>query len=411
VRAVFAPDGRAVAITGTADDAVLDVATGKRHWRLPRDTPVVPHEFSHDSKVLITVDAGKEEAASLPPNGGTLVSLDGNMPPQIRFWDVATGKEVRHFAIPEEQERDDEPAPFWRPGQLRLAPNDRLLAMTGRSSVRVIDAVTGKVLLDLPTSGMFAFSPDGRVLATAMMPDGRVGETSNTHYAIELWELASGKRFAQLRGHTGHIHALLFAADGRTLVSSSADNTVLIWDVRPQRVGTPAAKLDAEALTRCWRDLAGADAIAASAALAKLAHDPGVAIGYIREHLPPVRAIPDARLRMLIANLDSADYDTRRRAFAELAQIGAQASGALRNALKSPASLEARRRMESLLARLHNGETNIPPGDFLRMVRVLRLLESIGSAEARELLEHLASGAAHAQESEAAQAALQRLRQ
>ena len=131
----------------------------------------------------------------------------------------------------------------------------------------------------------------------------------------------------------------------------------------------------------------------------------------MREHLRPVPAIPEARLRTLIANLDSDDYDTRRRAFAELAQIGAQASGALRHALKSPVSLKARRRLERLLGRLHNGETNIPPGDFLRLVRVIRLLESIGSTEARGLLRTLAAGAAGAMETQAAQDALAHLKE
>ncbi len=131
------------------------------------------------------------------------------------------------------------------------------------------------------------------------------------------------------------------------------------------------------ASARRWQcAIAGADAVAASAALAKLAHDPAAAVGYARSMCGPCELSRRRTSATLVVNLDSDDYNTRRRAVAELAQISAQASGALRNALKSPASLEARRRIERLLGRLHNGETNIPPGDFLRLVRVIRLLEA-----------------------------------
>jgi WD40 repeat protein len=63
-----------------------------------------------------------------------------------------------------------------------------------------------------------AFSPDGRVLATAIDQE------------ICLWQVADGQQLAIYQGHTGWVQSLAFSPDGTTLASGSHDHTIRLWD-------------------------------------------------------------------------------------------------------------------------------------------------------------------------------------
>jgi hypothetical protein len=97
---------------------------------------------------------------------------------------------------------------------------------------------------------------------------------------------------------------------------------------------------------------------------------------------------------------------TRDRAATELRRLGEQALPALHAALAKPASLEAQRRVESLLARLR------PPltaSARLQSLRAVQLLERIDSPAARTVLKKLTDGAPHARGTREAKDALTRL--
>ena len=67
-----------------------------------------------------------------------------------------------------------------------------------------------------------AFSPDGKYLATASW--------DNT---ARIWDAATGKLIATLRGHTGYVFSVSFSPDGKRLASSSgyrSKGEIKIWD-------------------------------------------------------------------------------------------------------------------------------------------------------------------------------------
>jgi WD40 repeat protein len=64
------------------------------------------------------------------------------------------------------------------------------------------------------------FSPDGRTLATA-----GIGAT------VKLWDAATGKEKATLKGHTKLVAAVAFSQDGRALTSGSYDKTIKLRDL------------------------------------------------------------------------------------------------------------------------------------------------------------------------------------
>ena len=72
-----------------------------------------------------------------------------------------------------------------------------------------------------------AFSPDGKTLATASREP--VGGN------LYLWDVASGKLLATLRGHSAAVQAVAFSPDGRTLASGGSDQTVRLWNVETRR--------------------------------------------------------------------------------------------------------------------------------------------------------------------------------
>ncbi|MFD6888805.1 WD40 repeat domain-containing serine/threonine protein kinase [Streptomyces sp. NPDC059957] len=84
----------------------------------------------------------------------------------------------------------------------------------------------------LDTKGFrsMAFSPDGKTLAGGQGPDG----------GVEIWDVASRQRTAVFSGHTHQVFAVMFSADGRTLLSASQDTTIRLWETA---TGRPLTKL------------------------------------------------------------------------------------------------------------------------------------------------------------------------
>jgi WD40 repeat protein len=64
-----------------------------------------------------------------------------------------------------------------------------------------------------------AFSPDGRLLATASY-DGTAG----------LWDPATGEHLRTLTGHDGPVLGVAFSPDGRLLATASYYDTAQVWD-------------------------------------------------------------------------------------------------------------------------------------------------------------------------------------
>ena len=64
-----------------------------------------------------------------------------------------------------------------------------------------------------------AFSPDGRLLATA-----------SSDRTARLWDPATGECLRTLTGHDGSVNGVAFSPDGRLLATASDDKTARLWD-------------------------------------------------------------------------------------------------------------------------------------------------------------------------------------
>jgi RNA polymerase sigma factor (sigma-70 family) len=426
-------DGRLVA-SGRHDSFVhlWETATGKERRRIPIK------DFQPNGIATIV------QAVSLSPDGKRLVALlqDGNTQNHVGVWDTASGTLLkrRQFAgdvgslltpdangvtvrvedelAIEETSTGKRLVTFPDVEDLRpmaFSPNGRLVAVVRRgpehpgpvigrvggrgprgevTAVSLAEMATGQEVLRLETGPVdhLAFSPDGRVLATA------------DPWIVRLWEVATG----QVIFTQGHHEALPGAPaqaavtsvallpGGRGLLTGLTDGTILVWNVTPDR---PAVN-DPE---RLWADLADDGARTAYRAVHALAASPARTTAYLKQRLQPVPEPDPKRVAQLIAGLDSDEFEVREKATKELAALGEPVQPALRQASKGPPSAEVRKRLEGLLA-----PHRVPTGEVLRVLRAIWVLERIGTAEARQILQALASGAM-APQTRAAREALERL--
>jgi len=132
---------------------------------------------------------------------------------------------------------------------------------------------------------------------------------------------------------------------------------------------------------------------------------PGPATALIRERLKRAELVDAKRVKQSLAELDSADFASRQTAFAELVKQADRIESRLQEALAQEPSLEAKRRIETLLAKIA-----APTAENLQRWRALEALEQIATPDALRLLETLAAGEPSARLTREAMAARERLK-
>ena len=106
------------------------------------------------------------------------------------------------------------------------------------------------------------------------------------------------------------------------------------------------------------------------------------------DRIGPVPFSDPKYINRLISALDENSYAERRNAVAELEKLKDAAEPALRNALRTNASVNAARMIEGLLSKL---DLHVSP-ERLRILRAIEVLEWIGNSSATTVLEKVATG-------------------
>jgi WD40 repeat protein len=285
---------------------------------------------------------------------------------------------------------------YYSTTRMVLSPTGRALIIGGPDRVVVWDVSAARVVRRIPGWG-FALSPDGRLLAVA--GDG-----------VGLYEVATGELVA-LRGGGAAVGGVAFSSDGR-LLAGGGRATAVLWDVTPAGLFPEEAAKGpphAQELARCWAALAGADAVAARKAMARLAAHPDPAVPYLGERLKAVPAVPAAQVERWLDDLDARNFAAREEATRKLRELGTAAGPYLRRRLEGPPPLEVARRLEQLLRSVGDPELSATPGDALRALRAIQVLGGAGTPAAREVLRRLAAGMPDALETQDARGALRRL--
>jgi hypothetical protein len=224
---------------------------------------------------------------------------------------------------------------------------------------------------------------------------------------IEVYDVATGQELLRLPGCEPGCGGPTFSPDSKLLATAHVDCTILTWDMAlaaGQVLGTRRQVAHQE-LESWWADLAGRDARKAHTAIWSLAAVPDEAVPLLLERLRPAAPIDAERVRRLVADLDSDQFQVRQHASIELRSLGEQAEPALAVALQGKPSAEQKRRIEALLSG-PRAELSAEP---LRHLRAVEVLEHCESAEAQRVLKMLATGSGDSPLTRNAKGALERM--
>lgn len=140
----------------------------------------------------------------------------GTINTEVKVFDLASGHEVFSKVDPEET--------GWILAVAFSPDGTTIAAVGGTGKVRILDAATGAPVraFGVKTSPALAFSADGKQIWS--------GSEDGT---ITQWNVADGAQIRTLDGHTGTITSLVLRGGrNRTLISSSRDSSVRLWDAQ-----------------------------------------------------------------------------------------------------------------------------------------------------------------------------------
>jgi WD40 repeat protein len=125
-----------------------------------------------------------------------------------------------------------------RPFELQLngfawSPDGAVIALAGSDGdsnggiqfVRLVRASNGVVIRE------FELDFGRTVQALAFSPDGSLLVSGDSAGSVQVWEVATGERLADLRGHTLAVTGIAFSPDGTAFATSSRDGTVRVWGI------------------------------------------------------------------------------------------------------------------------------------------------------------------------------------
>ncbi len=427
----FTQDGQRL-FAGRSSGTVVfwDPISGKQRKTVKLAHPGNANQnFMNFLSIHLTADG--KRIAGVERAFGPMGSLD-----QLSVWEADTGSLLKQSTFPSGQN------PL-------LSPDGKTVAILDNEGLNIVDVSTGRTVLHQSGQwqGPLAISPDGRLLAArlaqpsgtyvvwematlkqivtvaggllntlALAPDNRTLVIADSE-SLRVWDLATHKEIYRSTvgdnvevssGIPTHETALTLSPDGRRVLTSQSDGTLLIWDLtlasRPSKL--LANDADEKTIEALWVDLAKEDAASAYAAIWKLTDVPDPAIAFLRGCLKPAVDADFAKVRQLLKGLDDDRFEVREAASRELEKLGPATHAALRQTLEGKPSAEVRRRLESLLEKA--GSISQSP-DLLRRLRAIQVLEAIGSKEARNLIAEIASGVSHAPETLAAKEVIERL--
>ena len=178
-----------------------------------------------------------------------------------------------------------------------------------------------------------------------------------------------------------------------------------MWDAASLLPATRLVERSKAEVGSIWDNLGDDDEAFAYRAAWELTNSTPSTVARLRDRLKPVAAVAQTkRIEALVRKLDSDEQQARKSAYEDLEELGAVAELALTRALKSGPSLEGRRRLEGLLARVSKLTQQ-----RLRQLRAIMALERAATPEARQLIKSLAEGEDGAWLTEQARKALERL--
>jgi WD40 repeat protein len=221
----YSPDGNMIASAGNDGAVVLWGIEDRR----PLSRPLLGHTgvvvnlaFSHSGEYLASSSCGNFHVSGNCIGGEVIIRELSEFEPIAILTDTLGFGQALDFS-----------------------PDDQLLAVTDCSSVevagvclegvvRILDWRSGETVARLEGHTSFIWSAD-------FSPDGQLLVSSSADNTIIIWDLETGRPIGQrLSNHGGPVRRVAFSPNGERIASASIDNTVWLWDVASgQAIGGP----------------------------------------------------------------------------------------------------------------------------------------------------------------------------
>ncbi len=240
-KVAYFPDGDRVASSTTIGVWIYDLRTDK-----PLD--------------LLTGHTRPIKSLTFSPDNNTFATACDDT--TVRLWDANTGEQIQTLS-----------GYSTCIDAMRFSTNEQKIVVIGDDRiVKTWNVKSGEIVntIEMNFEGVsfssICFSPDGKTLATAnescniSLWDVSTGEHKNSanfedkgdyivyptidivyspnskiiacavSWLIFLWDVETGELLNTLKGHLDKINSIDFSADGKTLASSSRDDTAILWD-------------------------------------------------------------------------------------------------------------------------------------------------------------------------------------
>jgi len=225
----FSPDGRVVIYTAGAVTVVRETGTWKKLRALPGGLSFGNFLFPKDHQVgvnrermwdLYTGESLSGDPAewfgnwaTLSPDRKQMATVD--VEGFVKFVDLGRRKLVHK----EHAHHDHGRAAAYSPdGKLLATAAERVVLWDVASMTRLVPLEYESVVWSV------AFSPDGRWLVSTH-GDG----------SILIWDVANRELESNLRQHSGGVRGLAFSPDSRRIATASEDHSVILWDAETGR--------------------------------------------------------------------------------------------------------------------------------------------------------------------------------
>ena len=156
---------------------------------------------------------GQVLGVAVSPDARHILSW-GNNDNTVRVWAAATGE------------------PLWSRSEFTVRVLAAAFSPDGQRIA--VNCLTGQLWMYDATTGeerQHFKLPFGEVTAVAFSPDGMRLAGAGTQRCV-IWQTADPGKYTVLYGHSSWVAAVAFAPDGQTFLSTGADGTVRLWDVR-----------------------------------------------------------------------------------------------------------------------------------------------------------------------------------
>jgi WD40 repeat protein len=207
----FSPDGRLLAAKGghivrawstEIWQEVFQKTIGLQTWKEREDVL-----FSPDGKTLAT-RMSKRSTHTAPADDG------------VGFWDIQSGRLLTVLPSPD----------YWLGMAMKYSPGGNLLALSDGHKIEVRDArslrpITNLIHDLLPFGSPATFRVMSIAISRNLMAAGyRLGE-------IKIWDTETWAELASWRAHPSFLAALDFSPDGKLLASGGNDCRIQVWDL------------------------------------------------------------------------------------------------------------------------------------------------------------------------------------